>query len=525
MGEHALLVGVDGPAAARAIVARVTDRPDLEAVAGLRSVLVTSTEPLEEGTVTQLFDDHEDVPSAASMTHHKIPIVFDGADLDEASNVLALSTQAIITMLLETTLEVAMLGFSPGFGYLTGLEGPLATLERRATPRPRVPAGSLAVAGSMAALYPDATPGGWWLLGRTDVVLFDQNATTPALLQPGDTVSFIQAASPNQRVPAVRPPVRRAEGTLEVVATPPWITVVDHPRSGVAGMGIPASGPFDPERAALVRRLVGTSDGSLEITGIGLELRAHAPCTVAAVDLVITLDGRSVPSGQPIGLGTGQFLRVEGLGRGARGYLAMTGGPGGPVVLGSRGTDVLSRVGPGPLQVGDRLIAVSATSALPAQAAVPGDPEVPVLRVTEGPHARILRHGLTSLASWRGVVGASSSKVGIRLSSSVAPLARHDGEITSIPVVTGAMQLVPDGTAIVLGPDHATVGGYPVIAVVIDADLGLLGRLAPGDEVHVEVVSRAEAAAALQARSDVLASAVSGVSPSADDQGRLASWG
>ena len=123
------------------------------------------------------------------------------------------------------------------------------------------------------------------------------------------------------------------------------------------------------------------------------------------------------------------------------------------------------------------------------------------------------------------MVGASSSKVGIRLSSSVAPLARHDGEITSIPVVTGAMQLVPDGTAIVLGPDHATVGGYPVIAVVIDADLGLLGRLAPGDEVHVEVVSRAEAAAALQARSDVLASAVSGVSPSADDQGRLASWG
>jgi KipI family sensor histidine kinase inhibitor len=525
MGEHALLVGVDGPAAARAIVARVTDRPDLEAVAGLRSVLVTSTEPLEEGTVTQLFDDHEDVPSAASMTHHKIPIVFDGADLDEASNVLALSTQAIITMLLETTLEVAMLGFSPGFGYLTGLEGPLATLERRATPRPRVPAGSLAVAGSMAALYPDATPGGWWLLGRTDVVLFDQNATTPALLQPGDTVSFIQAASPNQRVPAVRPPVRRAEGTLEVVATPPWITVVDHPRSGVAGMGIPASGPFDPERAALVRRLVGTSDGSLEVTGIGLELRAHAPCTVAAVDLVITVDGRTVPPNQPLGLGAGQALRVEGLGRGHRGYLAMTGGPGGPEILGSRGTDVLSRVGPGPLEVGDRLVATTATAALPAQAVMSTDGPVSVLRVTEGPHVHALPEGVAQLANWHAVVGDASSKVGIRLMSGVAPLISHRGAITSIPVVTGAVQCPPDGTAIVLGPDHATVGGYPVVAVVIDADLPILGRLCPGDEVRVAVVSRYEAAAARQARVATLAAALSGVSPSGDDQGRLASWG
>ena len=534
MGERALLVGVEDPAAARALVARVTGHPGMEAVAGLRSVLIISTEPLEEGAVSELLRGDGDVLAMPSTEHHAIPVIFDGADLDEAAEVLALSAEAIIAMLLEARLEVAMLGFSPGFGYLTGLEGPLATLGRRATPRARVPAGSLAVAASMAALYPAATPGGWWLLGRTDTVLFDQGAARPALCRPGDTVSFVRAASgasPERLASGSTPrstsrdPVDGAVRSLEVMAAPPWVTVVDHPRAGVAAMGVPSSGPFDHERAQLARRLVGSSDGCLEVTGTGLDLLCHEPCTVAAIDLVLTVDGRPVPSGQPIGLGAGQVLRVEDLGRGARGYLAMTGGPGGPVVLGSRGTDVLSRVGPGPLQVGDRLIADSATSALPAQAALLADPEVPIVRVTEGPHARVLRYGVSSLTGWRGVVGASSSKVGIRLSSSLEPLVRHGGEITSIPVVTGAVQLVPDGTAIVLGPDHATVGGYPVIAIVIDADLGLLGRLGPGDEVRVEVVSRAEAAAARQARSAVLDGAVSGVSPSVEDQGRLASWG
>ena len=84
---------------------------------------------------------------------------------------------------------MAFCGFAPGFGYLTGLPDDLH-VPRRATPRTRVPAGSVALAGPYAGVYPQASPGGWQLVGRTDAVLFDVDRDPPALLMPGTTVRF-----------------------------------------------------------------------------------------------------------------------------------------------------------------------------------------------------------------------------------------------------------------------------------------------------------------------------------------------
>jgi KipI family sensor histidine kinase inhibitor len=96
----------------------------------------------------------------------------------------------VIARHLATEFRVAFCGFAPGFGYLTGLPAELA-VPRLATPRPRVPAGSVGLAGAYTGIYPSASPGGWLLIGRTDVVLFDVAADPPALLGPGARVRFV----------------------------------------------------------------------------------------------------------------------------------------------------------------------------------------------------------------------------------------------------------------------------------------------------------------------------------------------
>lgn len=114
----------------------------------------------------------------------------DGPDLDGVANTLGLRPEDVVELHAGARYDVRFLGFAPGFAYLGGLPSTLAT-PRRASPRERVPAGSIAIAGGQTAVYPLAMPGGWHLIGRTDEVLFDPAGHPPARLQPGMTVRFV----------------------------------------------------------------------------------------------------------------------------------------------------------------------------------------------------------------------------------------------------------------------------------------------------------------------------------------------
>jgi 5-oxoprolinase (ATP-hydrolysing) subunit B len=114
----------------------------------------------------------------------------DGPDLDEVAAVHDLSPSDVVELHADATYRVLFLGFAPGFAYLGGLPPGLAT-PRRSTPRTRVPAGSVGIAGEQTGVYPLAMPGGWQLIGRTDTVLWDLSRPSPALLQPGDLVRFV----------------------------------------------------------------------------------------------------------------------------------------------------------------------------------------------------------------------------------------------------------------------------------------------------------------------------------------------
>lgn len=153
---------------------------------------VIAAQAVERWLDAQLADE-----SVAIRAEHsrciEIPVVYGGdfgEDLDSAARELGLSPDALSARHAAGAYTVAMIGFAPGFPYLSGLDPALA-LPRLATPRTRVPAGSVAIGGAQTGLYPRESPGGWRLIGRTPLRLFDPARASPSLLAPGDRVRFV----------------------------------------------------------------------------------------------------------------------------------------------------------------------------------------------------------------------------------------------------------------------------------------------------------------------------------------------
>ena len=120
---------------------------------------------------------------------HRIPVNYSGPDLDAVAAATSLTTSEVIEIHSSRWYAVDLLGFVPGFAYLSELDSRLE-LPRRDQPRPRVPAGSVAIAARLTGIYPFDTPGGWHILGHTDVVLFDPRRDEPSLFRAGDRVRF-----------------------------------------------------------------------------------------------------------------------------------------------------------------------------------------------------------------------------------------------------------------------------------------------------------------------------------------------
>ncbi|WP_442811431.1 5-oxoprolinase subunit B family protein [Streptosporangium sp. NBC_01756] len=122
-----------------------------------------------------------------------VPVVYDGADLDDVATLTGLSAREVVERHTGRELVVGWLGFAPGFAYLTGLD-PALHVPRLPTPRTAVPAGAVAVAGPYSAVYPSTSPGGWRLLGRSLLTVWDVAADPPAVLTPGTRVRFLAVA-------------------------------------------------------------------------------------------------------------------------------------------------------------------------------------------------------------------------------------------------------------------------------------------------------------------------------------------
>ncbi|MGO9343051.1 MAG: carboxyltransferase domain-containing protein [Acidimicrobiales bacterium] len=451
----------------------------------------------------------------------EMPVKFDGPDLDEVALAAGVSQSQVVDAIAHASLRVAYLGFSPGFAYIQGLPSFLLGIERRASPRTSVPAGSVAVAGGYLGVYPRTSPGGWNLLGRTDLELFDPFLEPYATFQPGDRVRIVPAETIGELSATAGVRVRpRCSSSRRVVveATGGLTTLQDGGRLKVGHLGVPAAGAADLESLRLANLIAGNPElsGGLETTVEGPVLRFDCAALVVVVGAGVALDGRSVPSESVVEVPAGGRLKV-GQSTGLRGYVAVAGGIRGPELFGSCSSDQLSGLGPGPLQSGDELAIGD-----------PGRPRGYSAQMARGSTLRILPGpvpvGSEALAAWaaeRFVVRSDSNRIGVRLDGPRpfelrGPSGGSHGPRGSHGMVHGAVQMPPSGEPIVLLCDHATMGGYPVVATVISADLGALAQRRPGDSVQFEIVDLERALQARAALDRQLARAPSGWYPAGD---------
>lgn len=130
--------------------------------------------------------------TVAEAGHVEIPVRYDGPDLQDVARHAGLSPREVVAAHTGMPWRVGFGGFAPGFAYLVGGD-PRLTVPRRSSPRTSVPAGAVALAGDFSGIYPRESPGGWQLIGTTDVVLWDVDRTPPALFTPGMVVTFVEA--------------------------------------------------------------------------------------------------------------------------------------------------------------------------------------------------------------------------------------------------------------------------------------------------------------------------------------------
>ncbi|MDK7742549.1 5-oxoprolinase subunit B/C family protein [Helcobacillus massiliensis] len=474
-----------------------------------------------------------------------IDVVYSGEDLREVGELTGLGADGVIAAHTGAEWTAAFGGFAPGFVYLAADGDPLQ-VPRRTSPRPAVPAGSVALAGAFSAVYPQKSPGGWQLIGHTDAVLWDLGREEPSLIRPGDTVRYravteqirVQdpsaahqdepAADPSQLPAVPQRPVTAsrpdADYALEVTDPGMQALMQDMGRPGHGDLGVVASGAVDRASARQANRLVGNDARCAVVEalldGFALTARGHHVVSVTGAAGPLRIDGpngtRTAVRWSAIPLYDGETLRIDMPTTGLRTYVAVRGGFDVPVVLGSASRDIISGIGPEPLAAGDVLAvhrrgghvgapevpAVSAptTGSLPvlpdpedrAEPAVslPPRDDTAVLRILPGPRDDwFTPEAMQELTSRTWVVSNQSNRVGVRFDEPAGGgLTRaRDGELASEGAVTGSLQVPHSGVPVLFLSDHPVTGGYPVIAVVVPEDLPLAGQLPPGAHVRFEL--------------------------------------
>ena len=477
------------------VAALQVDRPAgvLDVVASSDSLAVHST-----GGGPDVLRWIQSVKAVDQLPHGReilLPVCYGGEygpDLEEVAEKTGLSPAEVVNLHSGAVYTVAAVGFSPGFPYLLGLPERLR-LPRRATPRLAVPAGSVAVAGGQAGIYPFTSPGGWQVIGRTSENLFDPSQARPALLRSGDRVRFVAVDELEMRdkiSPVADPAGLRR---IEVVQPGALTTVQDLGRPGYESYGVSPGGAVDRQALRMANLLLGN-----EPDAAALELCVTGPVLKFSAETVIALVGAT---GKPRRVAAGETVDFTKLAGGVRACLAVAGGLRVPQVLGSMSTDL--RAGFGgfhgrALRAGDRLDFGEPGQAPQVGSWHVGRPER-VDRIELRFIPGVQQHWFSKTARKRFQneiyhITPKSDRMGARLSGAELSLA-EPREMVSQPVACGSVQVPPDGQPIVLLAERQTIGGYPQIAHVVSVDLPKLARAWPGTQVVFREITREQAVA------------------------------
>lgn len=432
----------------------------------------------------------------------EIPVVYDGEDLAEAAGMLGIDAEELIRRHTEADYSVAFTGFAPGFAYLSAPDAQLSVLRRK-SPRTRIPAGAVGLAGAFSGIYPRESPGGWQLIGITPLVMFDPEREPPTLLAPGDRVRFQRIDRMSER-PVARAAARPVPDTpgLRVLSVETPVLIQDMGRPGLAALGVSVSGALDKGALSAANAAVGNPTGAtgLEITLGGFAFEAEREVTVALTGApagieLRTAEGQTItaPHGRALRLAAGDKVRLAAPAAGMRSYLAVAGGLAVPHVMQSAATDTLAGIGPEPVKAGDRL-AIGDPPATPADPTprpvtarpLPKADDLVELDVVMGPRTDwFTDDAVRLLATQDWLVTPESSRVGIRLAGA-EPLERAiTDELPSEGTVRGALQVPPSGQPVLFLSDHPLTGGYPVIGAIAPHHLDLAGQIPIGARIRL----------------------------------------
>ena len=423
-GDRAVLVSFEtiSAGALRARADQAERLPGvLKTIIGQSSLYVIFKGPLDLHAIREGMSGRVDDAPSTAIRRHVLSVSFHESyapDLPEFLNRIGLGREAFFQRLARITLQARYLGFRGGFAYLDGWPQEWA-MPRRPTSRP-VSAGSFAIAGSVAGFYPIDTPGGWNILGRTNMELS---------IAPGDEIEI----RPTLEVLAFAP--RPAERRREI----PGITIVQAPAAHVVSI----ESAFDVDAARHAARAAGDGVESLllecALVAPRVQVRRDGFGSWYGADTDLRLNGVAVADVRQFEVRAGDEVTGGRIVGGMRGYLA----------IGTRRGDVQ------PLDRDDRL----------------------TIRAGRGPHDA----GIDQIEC---EVTPKLDRVGIRMTPLVLLGIDVPADLPSCGMQCGTLQLHPDGTIVAMGPDHPVTGGYLQPMTVLSSEKWKLAQLMPGDRVR-----------------------------------------
>lgn len=444
----------------------------------------------------------------------EIPVIYGGEfgpDLQFIAEYSGLSIEEIIKIHSSQIYLVYMIGFTPGFAYMGEVPDVIA-VPRLEKPRLKVPAGSVGIAGKQTGIYPIESPGGWRIIGRTPLKLFNPKSSKPTLLNAGDLVKFkpisrreYEKLKKARKIVEEREEVK-GEVALQVENVGPGVTVQDFGRIGFRKYGVPFSGALDKKSFMIANILVGNDVNSacIEVFQSSLTLRALKDVIIAitGAEIYATINGEKISTYQATILRKNDELFIQQFERGQVAYIAVSGGIEEPMLLGSRSYYLRADIGralkSGALLTIGKIRDESVFKDYPARKIPskfkPVIEEEITLRVILGPHDEYLSSEIVEdfLVS-TFVVTPYIDRMGFRLTKLEGEGYGGTGRLISCGTVPGAIQIPPDGNPIVLMADAQTTGGYPIIGTVILSDLDILAQAQPGTKIKFEKISVKEA--------------------------------
>lgn len=472
------------------------------------SVFKTSQQQL----ITWLSQQHIQHENVVLGHEVVIDVDYRGEDLNQVAELLGVSVAEVIRRHTESEWKVAFIGFAPGFGYISCDDRPFGSIPRLSSPRKKITAGSVALAGEYTGVYPKDSPGGWQLIGQTHEAMWDTYREPPALLLPGNTVVFqdvkkasrVMVSTPAQKpIQALATITVEASQALTVIHAGMQTLVQDQGRLGQFSLGVGEAGALDRVAMHDANACVGNALDAAVLEILNGDFKAKVEQAIvfavagAVSDIVLEYaDGTvaTVTSGQAIALDAGDTFYIKRPQAGLRHYLALRGGIIVAPVLGSCSFDSLADLGPRPLQSGDLVMlgqgAQQAVGGAMTARHLPRVADVVVLDVVLGPRTDWFdAESIDVFLNQMWQVSADINRVGLRLLGDVALKRQHHAELASEGTVTGALQIPPNGQPVLFMNDHPLTGGYPIIAVVADYHLDVVAQIPAGCSIKFNQIS------------------------------------